>query len=679
MKSESERERERVNASRRVFVLSKFSIKAPFLTALFVFCCENNFKQKIFISTRTFLVVMFLFSVLTPKVFATTSGPLGPGTMATSNASGGATDWTTPNNAKVEDGSVAYAIVGSSPTSLAPDTIISTKKGNKAIKDLKAGDLVYSYNLVSGKIELKEASNIINVPIAQDGNKYYHIYFESGDIRATYNHFFYVDDKLVMAKDLKIGDELSDINGKKQPITKIIIEENYTDYVWDISVDDNQNFFANGVLVHNSGVYDHRARIIKSGAIGSTDKASGTAWPGTLAYTTYGSSSDFWGETGWTAEIINASDFGVAISAYGSGYAVNSTTYYLNATNFGFSIPTGVTINGITVEIKKQFFFNGGAGLMYARIDHIRITVDYTADATNPTVSTLSPADNTTAVGINDNLVITFSEAVDAEAGADNDIVIKKTSDNSTIETIDAQDAKVTGSGTTIITVNPAATLSGQTSYYVQIGADAFDDAASNSFAGIADATTWNFTTADITSPTISGGLPSGTQNAWTTSVTISATTDENATCKYSSTSGTAFALMTVFTTTDTTSHSTSISGLNNGSNYSYYVLCQDSSNNESAETTISFSIAFAGGSGGGMPIAWYNPPAAYNPPVTPPEIVNDTILNTNRDTNTETENLNNMTQQQKTTLIAQIKQQLIALITQLIQMLYLQVRQMGG
>ena len=83
----------------------------------------------------------------------------------------------------------------------------------------------------------------------------------------------------------------------EQSITKIEIEDNYTDNVWDISVNDNQNFFAGGMLVHNEGVYDYAVRIIKGGTIGSTDRASGTAWSSSSAYTTYGSSSDLWGET----------------------------------------------------------------------------------------------------------------------------------------------------------------------------------------------------------------------------------------------------------------------------------------------------------------------------------------------------------------------------------------------
>ena len=220
-------------------------------------------------------------------------------------------------------------------------------------------------------------------------------------------------------------------------------------------------------------------------------------------------------------------------------------------------------------------------------------------DLTSPTVTTLSPEDDATGVSTTINLVITFSETVDVEAGVNNNIIIKKTSDDSIVETIDAQDATVTGSGTTVITITPATTLDEQTEYYVEIGADAFDDTNSNSYAGISNTTSWSFTTGDFTPPTVLSGAPSGSQSAGTTQVTMSLTTDENTTCRYSSTLGTAFIAMTAFTTTGTTNHSTSIAGLSNSSSYSYYALCQDGSNNESVEATISFSVASAGRSGG--------------------------------------------------------------------------------
>lgn len=91
------------------------------------------------------------------------------------------------------------------------------------------------------------------------------------------------------------------------------------------------------------GVLDNRVRIVKGGAIGSTDRSDVNAWNSTDGYTTYGTSSDLWGET-WTATDINASDFGVALSP-------------LN---------------------------NSGTKPAVGEIDHIRITVHYTEASGNP-------------------------------------------------------------------------------------------------------------------------------------------------------------------------------------------------------------------------------------------------------------------------------------------------------
>ncbi len=114
-------------------------------------------------------------------------------------------------------------------------------------------------------------------------------------------------------------------------------------------------------------------------------------------------------------------------------------------------------------------------------------------DNTAPTVNTLSPVDNSTGISATTNLVLTFSEAVTAQAGYF--VYIKKTSDDSSVEAIDAGLSQVTGSGTNTITIDPSVTLAGNTEYYIQIDAYAFLDASSNAYAGIADTTSWSFTT----------------------------------------------------------------------------------------------------------------------------------------------------------------------------------------
>ena len=121
-------------------------------------------------------------------------------------------------------------------------------------------------------------------------------------------------------------------------------------------------------------------------------------------------------------------------------------------------------------------------------------------DSADPILSSSSPADEATAIAVDSNIVLTFNEAVDADSG---NIIIVKSSDGSTVEAIDVTGSQVSGSGSTEITINPSVTLDEQTAYHLTIDETAFDDSSSNSYVGISDATTINFTTADGTAPTI--------------------------------------------------------------------------------------------------------------------------------------------------------------------------------
>jgi methionine-rich copper-binding protein CopC len=126
-------------------------------------------------------------------------------------------------------------------------------------------------------------------------------------------------------------------------------------------------------------------------------------------------------------------------------------------------------------------------------------------DSTAPTLSSSTPADNATGVLESANIVLNFSESVDVEIG---NITIKKTSDDSTVETIDVRGGLVTGTDTSQITINPSVTLDSSTEYYVLIDATAFDDSSSNSYAGISSTTALSFTTGDNESPTLSSSFP---------------------------------------------------------------------------------------------------------------------------------------------------------------------------
>ncbi len=128
-------------------------------------------------------------------------------------------------------------------------------------------------------------------------------------------------------------------------------------------------------------------------------------------------------------------------------------------------------------------------------------------DETAPGLSTLSPANGSSGVGISSNLTITFTEAVAFGTG---NITLRQ-SGSALVESFD-----VSGPATGLslngasVTLNPAANLSELTSYYVEIDGTAIDDLAGNSFPGFSGNGTWSFTTeaGDVAPPTISNLSP---------------------------------------------------------------------------------------------------------------------------------------------------------------------------
>jgi hypothetical protein len=66
----------------------------------------------------------------------------------------------------------------------------------------------------------------------------------------------------------------------------------------------------------NDRIQDYFVKIMKSGLIGGTNKGAKTNYLETDENKTYGiGTTDLWGLTGWTPAIINASNFGVAMSS----------------------------------------------------------------------------------------------------------------------------------------------------------------------------------------------------------------------------------------------------------------------------------------------------------------------------------------------------------------------------
>lgn len=117
----------------------------------------------------------------------------------------------------------------------------------------------------------------------------------------------------------------------------------------------------------------------------------------------------------------------------------------------------------------------------------------FTGDGTPPSIVSLNPADDSPGADIRSTLVATFSEEI---FGASGNILVKDLTNLNT-ETFDIFDIGVTISGNTL-TIEPTNGLLPETDYAIQIESGAIEDFIGNSFAGITDDTTWNFTTASI-------------------------------------------------------------------------------------------------------------------------------------------------------------------------------------
>lgn len=128
---------------------------------------------------------------------------------------------------------------------------------------------------------------------------------------------------------------------------------------------------------------------------------------------------------------------------------------------------------------------------------HVGAPVSGVADVSAPTLSSTSPTDDATGVVVTANLTATFSESVLFGTGS----FKLYTAADLLVEDFDVEADRGTGNGKisvsgAVVTVNPTASMAASTGHYMQIDATAIDDHSGNSYAGIADKTTWSWTTA---------------------------------------------------------------------------------------------------------------------------------------------------------------------------------------
>ena len=136
----------------------------------------------------------------------------------------------------------------------------------------------------------------------------------------------------------------------------------------------------------------------------------------------------------------------------------------------------------------------------------LNFTTAGTADTTAPIVASLSPADNSTGVAVDANLVITFNEAVQAGFGSIQ--IHDSLYGGAIVHSIDIMDSSQISFSGNQLTVNPSLGLAEGHLYYITIGTGVVVDLAANPFLGLLSSTRFNFTTADVTAPFLTSTSP---------------------------------------------------------------------------------------------------------------------------------------------------------------------------
>ena len=146
---------------------------------------------------------------------------------------------------------------------ISPDSLVETKKGTKRIEDIKIGDEIKAFNLTENKITFTKVKK--KWKVVKDKYREF-IIKDCWNIISSLDHAFFKENNKkiveVIAEDLSNKDLLIGVySGHKEYINVTEIRE-IKDFKEKIKLIDIEteigNFFANGILVHNSSQRFHR-------------------------------------------------------------------------------------------------------------------------------------------------------------------------------------------------------------------------------------------------------------------------------------------------------------------------------------------------------------------------------------------------------------------------------------
>jgi len=217
------------------------------------------------------------------------------------------------------------------------------------------------------------------------------------------------------------------------------------------------------------------------------------------------------------------------ITLTGGGFTVNATNipeleynteYYVELTGTSFSADGELSWGAFYAPDYVQYLNWNDDDTFW------RFTTEAEPDTQEPTVVSISPVDDATDVGIDTDLVVTFSENIVANNGL---ITIKNLEGNNI-----NQSFNVNGGVTivdNILTIEPTIDLDYNTEYYVDFGVGVVKDAANNTFGGLNGNPDWTFTTiaaSDVTAPAITGLSPADNATNVAASSNLTVTFSEN-------------------------------------------------------------------------------------------------------------------------------------------------------
>jgi|GEM_PF-2419440 len=160
-------------------------------------------------------------------------------------------------------------------------TLIKTDKGNKPIEEISVGDMVYSYNPLTGDTGYKKVRRLY----IHDAYSLTKLTIAGEEVIATDNHPFYVEGYgFERADELIVGDQLQKADGSPVKVEKTeLIHSEFPVKVYNLEVEDWHIYYVmdESVLVHNMCMRT-------SDGVGDLEEGAALKWGNPKSNKTYG-------------------------------------------------------------------------------------------------------------------------------------------------------------------------------------------------------------------------------------------------------------------------------------------------------------------------------------------------------------------------------------------------------